>query len=100
MVINDNGLPLTVFEHSNSEDTLFVDLLGNKHVSYSLWVLSKNGNRTEEVTVTKCSLLDIGWLNLSYENLNLSFVIVERLDIFYSQPLISLEGWHQLLDLF
>ena len=65
MVINDNGLPLTVSEHPNSKDTLFVDLLGNKHVSYSLWVLSENGNRTKEVTVTKCSLLDVSWLNLS-----------------------------------
>jgi hypothetical protein len=98
MVVNDNGLPLTVFEHPDSKHTLLIDLVRDEHALDSLGVLSQHREHTEEVAITEGSLLDIGRLNLASEHLNRPIHIVKRRDIFHSQPLDVFPGGHKSLD--
>ena len=88
MVIDNNGLSLSIFVHSNSIYALLVHLLGDKHPHDSLGVLGQHRDGTQEVTVTQGSLLDVGGLDVSEEDGNLSLIIVKTLNVFDFAPFV------------
>ena len=89
IVVNDNFLPETIFTHPNCVHSILVFLTCHKESFNSIRMLGKDCERTQEISITESSLLNVFRINRiikQTEFLIRLFIATDRCNVIRSSP--------------